>query len=206
MLNNVTTNETVGNDSSMKASEICKLNAAETITPIRLVRKVDQELVMLNNDTINETEIVGTDCSMKERKDETDKLTIEDQPVKVTSGASSNSLESATVTYEKNGEMAKDEADKRTIEDQHEKMTSGASSNSSNSSVSAMVTYDKNAEVAKDEADKLTIEEQHNKVTSGVSSSSLDSATVTYNKKAEIPTKLKRLRKAPIARSDDFLW
>jgi hypothetical protein len=203
MLNNVTTNETVGNDSSMKASEIFKLTAAETITPIRLVRKVDQELVMLNNYTINETEIVGTDCSMKERNDEIDKLTIKDQHEKVTSGTSSNSLEGATVTYGKNAEMAKDEADKRAIEDQHEKMTSGASSNSS---VSATVTYDKNAEVAKDEADKLTIEDQHNKVTSGVSSSSLDSATVTYDKNAEIPTKLKRLRKAPIARSDDFLW
>jgi hypothetical protein len=66
----------VGNDSDERASEIFKLNAAEKVTPIRVVQKVDQELVMLN-DTINETEMVGNDCSMKEWKEETDKLTIE---------------------------------------------------------------------------------------------------------------------------------
>jgi len=46
-------------------------------------------------------------------------------------------------------------------------------------------------------------EDQHEKETSGVSVSviSLNNAMVT-----KIPTKSKRLRKAPIARSKDFLW
>ena len=49
----------------------------------------------------------------------------------------------------------------------------------------------------------LMEEDQHEKETSGVSVSviSLNNAMVT-----KIPTKSKRLRKAPIARSKDFLW
>jgi len=56
----------------------------------------------------------------------------------------------------------------------------------------------------KDEADKQVIEDQHDKETSGISANSLNTETVTNNNNAEIPTKSKRLRKAPIARSNDF--
>jgi len=58
----------------------------------------------------------------------------------------------------------------------------------------------------KDEANKLVIEDQHEKETSGVSVTSLNSAIVANDKNAEIPTKSKRLRKAPIARSNDFFF
>jgi len=58
----------------------------------------------------------------------------------------------------------------------------------------------------KDEADKQVIEDKHEKETSGVSVISLNNAIITNDDNAEIPTKSKRLRKAPIARSKDFLW
>ena len=56
----------------------------------------------------------------------------------------------------------------------------------------------------KNEADKQVSEDQHEKENSGVSVTSLHSAIVTNDNNAEIPTKSKRLTKAPIARSDDF--
>jgi len=58
----------------------------------------------------------------------------------------------------------------------------------------------------KDEADKQVIEDLHEKETNGVSVNSLNSEIVTNDDNAEIPTKSKRLRKAPIARYNDFLW
>jgi len=58
----------------------------------------------------------------------------------------------------------------------------------------------------KDDADKQVIEDQHEKETSGISVNSLNNAIVTNDNNAEIPTKSKRLRKAPIVRSKDFLW
>ena len=54
----------------------------------------------------------------------------------------------------------------------------------------------------KEEADKQVIEDQHEKESSGVSVTSLNSAIVTNDNNAEVPTKSKRLRKAPIARSN----
>ena len=59
-----------------------------------------------------------------------------------------------------------------------------------------------------DVADKQVIEDQREKETSGVSVSviPLNNAMVTNDDNSEIPTKSKRLRKAPIARSKDFLW
>jgi len=57
-----------------------------------------------------------------------------------------------------------------------------------------------------DVADKQVIEEQQEKETSGVSVISLNNVIVTNDDNAEIPTKSKRLRKAPIVRSKDFLW
>ena len=59
----------------------------------------------------------------------------------------------------------------------------------------------------KDEADKQVTEDQHEKETKGVSVTSLNSAIVTNDNNTEIPTKSKRLKqRAPIARSNDFLW
>ena len=58
----------------------------------------------------------------------------------------------------------------------------------------------------KDEADMQVSEDQHEKETNGASVTSLNSVIVTNVNNAEIPTKSKRLRKAPIARSNDFLW
>jgi len=57
-----------------------------------------------------------------------------------------------------------------------------------------------------DEADKQVIEEQHDEETSDVSVTSVNSAIVTNVNITESPAKFKRLRKAPIARSNDFLW
>ena len=57
-----------------------------------------------------------------------------------------------------------------------------------------------------DEADKQVIEEQHDEKTSDVSVTSVNSAIVTNVNVTESPAKSKRLRKAPIARSNDFLW
>jgi hypothetical protein len=57
-----------------------------------------------------------------------------------------------------------------------------------------------------DEADKQIIKDQLEKETSGISVTSLNSVIVTNDNNTEIPTKSKRLRKAPIARSNDFLW
>jgi len=109
--------------SKQVASEISKLTVMEAIAPISLGWKEDQEQVVLNNVTYNETEIVGNENPMK---------------------------------------------------------------------------------VLKDEADKQVIGDQQENETSGVSVISLNNAT--NDDKAEIPTKSKRLRKAPIARSKDFLW
>ena len=59
-----------------------------------------------------------------------------------------------------------------------------------------------------DVADKQVIKDQHENETSGVSVSviSLNNAMVTHDDNSEIPIKSQRLRKAPIARSKDFLW
>jgi len=53
---------------------------------------------------------------------------------------------------------------------------------------------------------KLISRFQHEKWTSGIYVTSLNSAIVTNDNNAEIPTKSKRLRKAQIAGSNDFLW
>ena len=57
-----------------------------------------------------------------------------------------------------------------------------------------------------DEADKQVIEEQHDEETSDVSVTSVNSAIVNNDSNTESPAKSKRLRKAPISRSNDFLW
>ena len=57
-----------------------------------------------------------------------------------------------------------------------------------------------------DEADKVVIEEQHDEETSDVSVTSVNSAIVNNDNNTESPAKSKRPRKAPIARSNDFLW
>jgi hypothetical protein len=57
-----------------------------------------------------------------------------------------------------------------------------------------------------DEADKQVIEEQRGEETSDVSVTSVNSAIVTNDSNTESPAKSERLRKAPIARSNDFLW
>jgi hypothetical protein len=58
----------------------------------------------------------------------------------------------------------------------------------------------------KDEADKQVIEDQHEEETSVISVNSLNGGVVTNDNNTEIPIKSKRQRKAPIARSNDFLW
>jgi hypothetical protein len=65
---------------------------------------------------------------------------------------------------------------------------------------------DKPMKELKDEADKQVIEDQHEEETSVISVNSFNSGIVTNDNNAEIPSKSKRLRKAPIARSNDFLW
>jgi len=57
-----------------------------------------------------------------------------------------------------------------------------------------------------DEADKQVIEEQHDEETSDVSVTSVNSAIVNNDSNTESPAKSKSLNKAPIARSNDFLW
>ena len=57
-----------------------------------------------------------------------------------------------------------------------------------------------------DEADKQVIEEQHDEETSDISVTSVNSAIVTNDNNTESTAKSKRPRKAPIARSNDFLW
>ena len=57
-----------------------------------------------------------------------------------------------------------------------------------------------------DEADKQVIEEQRGEETSDVSVTSANSAIVTNDSNTESPAKSKSLNKAPIARSNDFLW
>jgi hypothetical protein len=58
----------------------------------------------------------------------------------------------------------------------------------------------------KDVSVNQSIDDLHDKMTDGVSSNSVDSASVPYVRKTEIPTTSKRLRKVPIARPNDFLW
>jgi len=88
--------------SKQLAPVISKLTAVEAITPISLGWIVDHDLVMSNNVTTNETEILGNDGSMKEPKDEADTQITEDQHVKMTGGVSSDLVESVTSSKDNN--------------------------------------------------------------------------------------------------------
>jgi len=58
----------------------------------------------------------------------------------------------------------------------------------------------------KDEADKQITEDQHVKMTGGVSSDLVESVTSSKDNNVNILTKSRRPRKAPIVRSNVFLW
>jgi len=57
-----------------------------------------------------------------------------------------------------------------------------------------------------DETDKQITEDQHVKMTGGVSSNLVQSVTSSNDNNVKILTKCRRPRKAPIVRSNDFLW
>jgi len=88
--------------SKQLVSEIFKLTAIEAIPPISLGWKVDHEQMVPSNVVNNETVIVGNDNPTDELKDVTDKQVIEDQYEKEISIISANSLNSGTVTNDKN--------------------------------------------------------------------------------------------------------
>jgi hypothetical protein len=56
------------------------------------------------------------------------------------------------------------------------------------------------------EVDKQAVKDQQEIVISVNSANSLNIGTVTNDINAVIPTKSKRLRRAPITKTDDFLW
>jgi len=58
----------------------------------------------------------------------------------------------------------------------------------------------------KDEADKQITEDQHVKMSGCVSCNLVESVTSSNDDNVKISTKSRRLRKAPIVRSNDFLW
>jgi hypothetical protein len=58
----------------------------------------------------------------------------------------------------------------------------------------------------KNEFDKQVIEDQHVKETTVTSVNLLNCGTIIVDNNADIPVKSKRLRKAPITGTDDYLW
>jgi hypothetical protein len=65
---------------------------------------------------------------------------------------------------------------------------------------------DMSVDEPKNELDKQLIEDYHVKETSVTSVNLLNCGTIIVDNNADIPFKSKRLRKAPITRTDDFLW
>jgi hypothetical protein len=65
---------------------------------------------------------------------------------------------------------------------------------------------DNPVDALKIEVDKQVVKDQHEIVISVDSANSLNNGTVTNDINAVIPTKSKRLRRAPITKTDDFLW
>jgi len=91
--------------SKQLVSEIFKLTPIEAIAPISLGWKVDHEQMVSSNVVNNETVIVGNDNPTDKLKDVTDKQVIEDQYEKEMSIIFFNSLNSGTVTNDKNAEI-----------------------------------------------------------------------------------------------------
>jgi hypothetical protein len=58
----------------------------------------------------------------------------------------------------------------------------------------------------KNKLDKQVIENHHVKETSVTSVNLMNCGTIIVDSNADIPLKSKRLRKAPVTRTDDFLW